>query len=119
MNATYASLLAQVREAGYELVQAEQPRPNRWLLLLRAPDRELVLVLAQQRPLVGAADVQDLAEALRLRRLPIGVLLALGGRFSAEAQRTAQELRQARIHLALALPPASSAPARAGILETA
>jgi hypothetical protein len=119
MNATSAQMAARAREAGYETLSVEQPRPNRWLLTLRTPEGETLLVLAQRRPLVVAADVHDLAELLRLRRLPSGFLLAVEGRFSPEALRAAQELRRARLSLGVELPPASQAPVRAGTLETA
>lgn len=104
MAATTPQLVSQIRKAGYEALRVEQPRPNRWVLSLRTPEGAEVVVLAQERALVGAADVQDLAELLRLRRVAVGYLLALGGRFSAEAQRTAQEGRQGRILLCTALP---------------
>lgn len=112
---TQARLVSQVRKAGYEPLRVEQPRPNRWVLTLRTPAGAEVLALAQERPLVGAADVQDLAELLRLRRVATGYLLALGGRFSAEAHHTAQELRQARILLCSALPSAAGTPGVAAL----
>lgn len=120
MKATTAQLLAQVRQAGYEILRIEQPRPNRWVLVVRAPKGPELLLLAQARPVVGAADVQDLVELLRLRRLSEGLLLAVGGRFSAEAQRSAHELRQLRVQLCTTLPPAlapASTPASAPAME--
>lgn len=119
MSATTAQMAATARNAGYETLQIEQPRANRWLLLLRLPDGSEVLVMAQRRRVLLAADVQDLAEVLRLRRIPRGYLLALDGRFSAEALRLSQELRVPQIRLCLSLPPAGAPPAMAGALEGA
>jgi hypothetical protein len=82
----------------------EQVRSNRWLLTLKDTNEAIILALVQQRPLVSSADVQDLAELLHLRRSDRGILLALGGRFSSDAQRTAHELRQKQIHLCTSLP---------------
>ncbi|NNJ10695.1 hypothetical protein EKD04_010170 [Chloroflexales bacterium ZM16-3] len=105
-----------VREAGYKLIRIDQLRANRWLIMAESVEGK-VLILAQQRPLIGAADVQDLAEQLRLTRVPIGYLLALGGRFSPEAQRTTAELRQPRIVLCGKIPPVDDAPRSAPSLE--
>jgi hypothetical protein len=118
MPSTAAQLLTQVGEAGYKLVRIEQLRANRWLLTLESPEGQ-VLVMAQQRPLISAADVQDLAEQLRLGRFRSGYLLAIGGRFSPEAQRTAAELRQPRILLCTSLPPAGAPPRISSVLEIA
>lgn len=103
MDLTAINLSTIVREAGYQLVRIEQLRANRWLIIADAPDGRL-LILAQQRPLIGASDVQDLAEQLRLARFPLGYLLGLDGRFSPEAQRTAAELRYPRIVLCGKIP---------------
>ncbi len=120
MNAKSAQMAAKAREAGYESVSVEQLRPNRWLLTMRTPAGDPMLVLAQQRPLVVAADVHDLADLLRLRRVSVGLLLALEGRFSPEALRAAHDLRQPRILPCATLPPAGPAQApSAGALETA
>lgn len=120
MNATAAQMAARARDAGYETVSIEQPRANRWLMTLRAPAGAPLLVLAQRRALIIAADVHDLAELLRLRRVGAGCLLALDGRFSPEALRAAQELRAPRVQLCLALPAAAAPIAAApGALETA
>ncbi len=119
MGAKNAQLLTQVRQAGYETLRVEQPRPNRWLLTLRTPEGGELLAMAQQRPLISAADVQDLAELLRLRRMPSGMLLALGGRFSPEAQRTALELRRPRIQLCVELPAAANGALGLSSLEAA
>ncbi|MEI7643887.1 MAG: hypothetical protein WCJ55_06370 [Chloroflexales bacterium] len=96
-------LSAMVRDAGYHLICIEQLRANRWLLLAESPEGE-VLILAQQRPLISACDVQDLAELLRLSHANTGYLLAVDGRFSPEAQRTAAELSQPQIVLCGSLP---------------
>lgn len=111
-------LTTMVREAGYRLTQYEQLRANRWLVVADS-DEGRVLILAQQRPTISAADVQDLAEQLRLSRIPVGYLLALGGRFTPEAQRTAAELRRPRIVLCGKIPPAGQAPRLATVFEIA
>jgi hypothetical protein len=95
------------RQAGYQVVDAEQLRPNRWLMILvDAVGRRLAL-LVQARPLISSADVLDLADIVRLRQLYSGILLALDGSFSSTAQRTHQELGDSRLRLCTALPPAS------------
>ena len=106
---TTRDLCALARKAGYEVIEANQLRPNRWSLLLRSPAGTVLLVLAQCRPLITAADVQDLAELVRLRPSVQGVLLALDGVFSPAAQRTVAELAGQRLHLASSLPPALAA----------
>lgn len=97
------------RAAGYVVRTAEQLRANRWLLTLRDPNRVRVAVLIQARPLIHAADVQDLAEIVQLRRCKRGLLWAHGGRFSPEAMRTAAEIGGDRLQLCTALPPAPAA----------
>ncbi|MDW8214707.1 MAG: hypothetical protein RMJ55_14210 [Roseiflexaceae bacterium] len=94
------------REAGYRVMSVEQLRSNRWLLTLSDGDGRTVLVLAQARPLIGSADVQDLWELVRLRNPATGILLAIDGNFSAAAHRTCAELRDRRLHLCTLLPPA-------------
>jgi hypothetical protein len=118
VKTTTAGLLAQVRQAGYAVIRVEQSRPNRWVLMLRAPEGGELLLLAQARRVIGAADVQDLGELLRLRRLREGLLLAVGGRFSGEAQRSATELRGLRVQLCSELAP-PVAPAVAAVIEPA
>lgn len=105
-----ANITTRVHEAGYQLLRIEQLRPNRWQLWLIDPDGIQVLALAQQRHLISASDVQDLAEMLRLSNCTYGMLLAIDGTFSPEAQRTAAELRKPRIQLCLDLPPAGPPP---------
>ncbi len=95
------------REAGYRVTGIEQLRSNRWLLTLSDGDERTVLVLAQARPLIGAADVQDLWELVRLRNPATGILLAIEGSFSHAAQHTCAELRDRRLHLCTSLPPAA------------
>jgi hypothetical protein len=116
MASTHLSTI--IREAGYRLIQIEQLRANRWLILAESSEG-MVLILAQQRTLIGASDVQDLAEQLRLRRVGTGYLLAMGGRFSPEAQRTAAELRQPRIVLCGKIPPVGQAPRISTVFEIA
>lgn len=108
MSSPTTQVIAQVRKAGYEVLRVEQPRPNRWVMVLRTPEGCDALALVQRRPLIGAADVHDLAETLRLRRVALGYLLALDGRFTAEAHHAAQEQRHARILLCTALPSAGA-----------
>src|SRR5215207_4461631 len=93
MRATSKQVATQARAAGYEVVAIEQLRTNRWVLVLRDNAGVSSIMLVQQRPLVGAADVQDLAELLRLHHSSDGILLALDGTFSPVAHRTALELR--------------------------
>lgn len=119
MHPTAAALTAQVREAGYTLVLIEQLRPNRWLLTLRDTEGAERLALAQQRPLISSADVHDLAELLRLRRVAGGYLLAIGGTFSPEARRAAAELRSHQIRLCHQLPARTGPPQGVPALETA
>jgi hypothetical protein len=118
MISTATHLSTMVREAGYQMARIEQLRANRWLVVASSAEGK-VLILAQQRPLINASDVQDLAEQLRLARIGTGYLLALGGRFSPEAQRTAAELRQPYIVLCGSLPPVGQPPLPTTALEIA
>lgn len=117
MTMAAADLSILIREAGYQLISIEQLRANRWLILAEAPEGR-VLILAQRRPLISAADVQDLAEQLRLSRVVVGYLLALDGHFSPEAQRTAAELCQPRIVLCGKIPLVEQTPRPAAVLGT-
>lgn len=96
------------RSSGYQVVSIEQLRSNRWLLIIADATQQITLVLVQARPLVGASDVQDLAEIVRLRCPERGILLAHGGVFSVAAQQTLAELGDSRLRLCTALPPAVS-----------
>jgi hypothetical protein len=100
-------LVQLAQAAGYQVIATQQLRSNRWLLALSDERGASVLALIQARPLINAADVQDLAELVRLRRPSRGVLLAYGGAFSAAAQRTLAELGDDRLRLCTALPPAA------------
>jgi hypothetical protein len=95
------------RQAGYQVVETEQLRPNRWLLTLTDEIGSRIAVLVQARPLISSPDVQDLADIVRLRGLDSGILLAYGGNFSAAAQRTQIELSDIRLRLCVTLPPAA------------
>lgn len=110
------------REAGYRVTGIEQLRSNRWLLTLSDSDERTILVLAQARPLIGAADVQDLWELVRLRNPATGILLAIEGVFSPAAQHTCAELRDRRLHLCTSLPPAAPSafeePSARGVLAS-
>jgi hypothetical protein len=118
MSLTATALTATVREAGYQIVRIERLRATRWLIAVDSPEGR-ALIMAQERPLIGASDVQDLAEQLRLGRADVGYLLAVGGRFSPEAQRTAAELRTPRIVLCGKLPPAGQPPRVSTVFEIA
>jgi HPt (histidine-containing phosphotransfer) domain-containing protein len=100
-------LVQMARQAGYHVVGAEQLRSNRWLLILTDDMGDQIALLVQARPLINSADVQDLADTVRLRELDSGILLAYGGSFSAAAQRTHQELADSRLRLCTTLPPAA------------
>jgi hypothetical protein len=114
-------LVQMAQLAGYRTLDVEQLRPNRWLLLLMDGTNSRIAVLVQARPLVSSADVQDLADLVRLRRLDGGILLAYGGTFSPAAHRTHAELSDHRLRLCTALPPAAkpehpeASPARAAL----
>jgi hypothetical protein len=99
-------LVQMAHEAGYYVESTEQLRANRWLLALRDEAGAATLVLVQARPLISAADVQDLAEIARLRQPDQSVLLAYGGSFSPAAQRTLTELADGRLRLCTVLPRA-------------
>jgi hypothetical protein len=111
-----SGLIGRARALGYQVLGVEQPRSNRWVLLLGDGARDVV-VLAQRRSLVGAADVADLADLVRLRRVACGILLAIDGEFSPIAHRSAGEQGVALL-LANELPPRSTregAPALNGV----
>lgn len=105
---TTQSLARDAQQAGYQVAASEQLRPNRWLLQLIDADGAAALLMVQARPLICAADVQDLAELVRLRRVRYGVLMAHGGSFSPAALRTLAELGDSRLRLCTALPAARS-----------
>ncbi len=105
LSARELSTLAQ--QAGYQVVSVEQLRANRWLVSLLTPQNELIVALYQARPLVGASDVLDMAELVRLRRARRAYLIAYGGAFSPAAFRTLNELRGIAIELVESLPAAA------------
>ncbi|HJZ47292.1 MAG TPA: hypothetical protein VKE41_09010 [Roseiflexaceae bacterium] len=100
-------LIQMAQAAGYQIVTTQQLRANRWLLTLSDSTGATTLALIQARPLISAADVQDLAELARLRRPAYAVLLAYGGTFSPAAQRTLAELGDDQLRLCTSLPPAA------------
>ena len=104
---TTRELVRMVQQAGYQVIEAEQLRPNRWQLIVVDGAENRWALLVQARPLLSSADVQDLADTVRLRRLDGGILLAHGGVFSPAAQRTHQELADGRLRLCTALPLAA------------
>jgi hypothetical protein len=95
---------AEARAAGYSVVRIEQLRSNRLLMTLHDQSDAMTLVMVQARALIGAADVQDLAEITRLRNPMRAILLAHGGVFSATAHQTLAELDDARLRLSMVLP---------------
>jgi hypothetical protein len=98
------------QSAGYQVSATQQLRSNRWLLMLTDPTGATTLVLIQARPLINAADVQDLAELARLRQPGRAILLAYSGSFSQAAQRTLAEMGDERLRLCTTLPPAQNDP---------
>jgi hypothetical protein len=106
---TTRELVRMAQQAGYQVFEAEQLRPNRWQLIVIDGVEKRWALLVQARPLLSSADVQDLADTVRLRRLDGGILLAHGGAFSPAAQRTHQELADGRLRLCTALPLAAKA----------
>jgi len=102
-------LVQMAQQAGYQTIEAEQLRPNRWLLIVADTGGSRLAILVQARPLVSSADVQDLTDLVCLRRLDGGILLAYGGSFSPAAHRTHKELANHRLRLCTALPPANRA----------
>jgi hypothetical protein len=103
-------LIQMAQSAGYQIIATQQLRSNRWLLMLSDASSTTTLVLIQARPLISAADVQDLAELTRLRQPGRAILLAYGGMFSSAAQRTLPEMGDDRLRLCTALPPAQADP---------
>ncbi len=99
----------EARTAGYQILAAEQLRSNRLLMTLSEPSGVITLVMVQARALIGASDVQDLAQIMQLRHPARGILLAHGGVFSATAQQTLVELGDPRVRLCTVLPTASRA----------
>jgi hypothetical protein len=100
-------LIRMAQQVGYQVVASQQLRANRWLLTLNDETGAITLALIQARPLIYAADVQDLAEIVRLQNASRGILLAHGGTFTAIAQRTLAELSDDRLRLCTVLPPAA------------
>jgi len=99
-------LVQMAQAAGYQIIATQQLRANRWLFMLADTTGAMTLTLIQARPLICSADVQDLAELVRLRRPTRGILLAYEGVFSPAAQRTLAEMRDERMRLCTTLPPA-------------
>lgn len=97
------------RRAGYSVSAVEQLRANRWLLSMRDATGATIGVLVQKRALLYAADVLDVAEIVRLRGFERGLLWAYGGRFSAAAVQTCQEVGKTDVGLCTMLPPAAAA----------
>src|SRR3954466_16008703 len=100
-------LVQMAQSAGYQIVATQQLRANRWLFMLSDGTGTTMLALIQARPLISAADVQDLAELTRLRRPARAILLAYGGVFSSAAQRTLTEMGDERLRLCTSLPLAA------------
>lgn len=104
---TTKELIYQAHQAGYQIIEAQQMRANRWFLTLKDTNGATLLVLVQARPLIISADVQDLAELVQVRRITRGLLWAYGGSFSPAAQRTLNELSASHLRFCTALPPAA------------
>ena len=100
-------LVQMAQSAGYQIIATQQLRANRWLFMLSDTTGATTLALIQARPLINAADVQDLAELTRLRRPARALLLAYGGAFSSAAQRTLTEMGDERLWLCTSLPLAA------------
>ncbi|MCG8352629.1 MAG: hypothetical protein MI924_33095 [Chloroflexales bacterium] len=118
MTTALAQVLAQARESGYHVQRVEQLRTNRWLLTVTDSTGATVLILVQKRLLINSADVQDLAELLRLGRYQQGILLVIDGTFSPASHRTAHELSITRISLCTALPKVSPPPQMTPLFES-
>jgi hypothetical protein len=103
-------LVQMAQSVGYHIIATQQLRSNRWLLMLSDASGATTLALIQARPLISAADVQDLAELTRLRQPGRAILLAYGGIFSPAAQRTLAEMGDDRLRLCTTLPPAQTDP---------
>jgi hypothetical protein len=103
-------LVQMAQSAGYQIIATQQLRSNRWLFMLSDSTSTTTLALIQARPLIGASDVQDLAELMRLRRPGRAILLAYGGTFSPAAQRTLAEMGDERLRLCTTLPLAQNDP---------
>jgi hypothetical protein len=103
-------LVQMAQSAGYQIIATQQLRANRWLFMLSDATGATTLTLIQARPLISAADVQDLAELTRLRRPGRAILLAYSGAFSSAAQRTLAEMGDERLRLCTTLPPAQPDP---------
>jgi hypothetical protein len=101
-------LVQMAQSAGYQISATQQLRSNRWLFMLSDATGATTLALIQARPLISAADVQDLAELARLRRPGRAILLAYGGAFSPAAQCTLAEMADERLRLCTSLPPAQN-----------
>jgi hypothetical protein len=99
-------LIRTAQHAGYKVVAIEHPRSTRWLLTLRDSAGRFIILVVQSRLLISAADIQDLDELVRVRRLHHGLFWAYGGTFSVAARQTCTELGATRLTLCTALPPA-------------
>jgi hypothetical protein len=67
-----------------------------------------IMLVIQARPLISAADIQDLNELVRARRMDRGLFWAYSGTFSPVAQQTCVELGATRLKLGTSLPPATA-----------
>jgi len=104
-------LLHAAQAAGYKVLAIEHPRSRRWLLTLQGSSGVIILLMVQSRPLIGATDVLDLADLVRVRRLASGILWAYDGKFSPAAQRTSVEIGAHSIVLCTTWPPSPGAQA--------
>jgi hypothetical protein len=95
-----------VREAGYAVDTVEHLRACRWLLTVTSTrGGAKILILIEERVLVTASDVQDLASVAQVRNVQYGILLACNGSFSPTAHHTCTDLND-HLLLCTALPHA-------------
>lgn len=101
-------LLLEMGRAGYTVVRHTQLRPNRWFLVVNGMGTTQIGVLVQVRALLTSTDVHDLADLVRMERLPCGLLWAYTGHFSPEALQTPAATPDVALCLATTLPAATA-----------
>jgi len=100
----FSQLTAIIRQSNYHIIGCEQTRSTRWIFILRDTNGDIVILMVQTRPIVGASDVQDLAELVQLQRANRGFLWAYYGSFSKSALQTRMELGSVTLSLINDLP---------------
>lgn len=116
---TLAQIEKEARTAGYHVVASDRLRANRWLLVVRNHLGQLLAVLVQSRSLISEADVQDLAEVVRLRRYHGGILLIQNAQVSPHAQRTLKEFSAQNLHICASIPAATAVEPPSGVRRPA